>query len=310
MEKCLFVYNPEAGKGKIKNKEEYIVKRLSEKYQVEVAHSQYAGNIKEIIIERGEDFSLIVGAGGDGTLNEIIDAVMNLTKKPVLGYIPAGTVNDVAHSLYIPRKLKKAVDNILNGQPFSHDILKINDKFGIYVCAAGLFTEASYLTQQHMKKKIGKVAYMFIGGLSIFRARPMKLKLTFESGEIEGRYAIILINNSRYTAGLRINKTAVLNDGLVDVMIVESRKKIIGIFAILKTMFMFVRGIDHYLTRRHVHHLQLTNFKVEVSENTTINLDGEKSSSGSFSVSVIKSGVQILVPKIHKLQKQVMKIDG
>ena len=140
MEKCLFIYNPESGKGKIKSKEDFIVSRLSKKYDVEVVHSQYAGNISKVLLERGEEFALIVGAGGDGTLNEIVDCIMRLDKKPLLGYIPSGTVNDVAHSLYIPRNAKKAVDCILNGQPYSHDIMKINDRYGIYVCAAGLFT--------------------------------------------------------------------------------------------------------------------------------------------------------------------------
>ncbi len=308
MERCLFIYNPESGKGKIKNKEKYIVDRLSSKFDVEVVHSQYAGNISKVILERGNEFSIIVGAGGDGTLNEIIDCVMRLENKPKIGYIPSGTVNDVAHSLYIPRKTKKAVENILTGQPFSHDIMKINDRYGIYVCAAGLFTDTSYVTDQKIKKKLGKVAYMFNGAKSIFKTKAVNLKLSYEGGEIEGKYAIILINNSRYTAGMKVNRYVNLNDGLVDVMLVESKKDIVKFHTIVRTIFMFLRGINHYINKKHVHHFQLHEFKVETGDNTVINLDGEKVSAGSFNVEVIKSGVEIIVPKIHKLQKCIKNI--
>ncbi len=308
MEKCLFIYNPFAGKGKIKSKEKYIVGRLQEKYEVDVCYSQYAGNIKKIILERGGNVSLIVGAGGDGTLNEIIDSVMRLENKPQIGYIPSGTVNDVAHSLYIPRNIKKAVDNILNGQPFSHDIMKINDRFGIYVCAVGMFTDASYATDQKVKKKLGKVAYMFNGAKSIFKTKSVKLKVLFEGGEIEGRYAIFLINNSRYTAGMPINKYANLNDGLVDVMLVESKKEVVRFFTICRTMFMFLRGISHCINKKHIHHLHLSSFRVEIDKDININLDGERMGCGCFDVNVIKGGATLIVPKIHKLQKRIKKV--
>ncbi len=308
MDKCLFIYNPFAGKGKIKSKEKYIVDRLCEKYEVEVYHSKYAGNIKETLLEKGENFSLIVAAGGDGTLNEIVDSVMRLPNKPRIGYIPSGTVNDVAHSLYIPRKLKKAVDNILNGTPFSHDIMKINDRYGIYVCAVGMFTDASYVTDQKAKKKIGKMAYMFHGAKSIFKTKSVKLKVSFDSGEIEGRYAIFLINNSRYTAGMPINKYVNLNDGLVDIILVESKKEIVKFPTICKTMMIFVRGIGHFINKKHIHHLQLSSFKVEIDDKVNVNLDGERLGCGTFEVNVIKSGVEIIVPKIHKLQKQIKNV--
>ncbi len=308
MDKCLFIYNPFAGKGKIKSKEQYIVERLSEKYNVEVYHSKYAGNIKETILEKGEDFSIIVAAGGDGTLNEIVDSVMSLEKKPQIGYIPSGTVNDVAHSLYIPRKLKKAVDNILYGKPFKHDIMKINNRYGIYVCAVGMFTDASYVTDQNVKKKIGKIAYMFHGAKSVFKTKSVRIKVSFEGGEIEGQYAIFLINNSRYTAGMPINRHVDLCDGLVDVMLVESNKETVRFPTIFRTIFIFLRGIEHYINKKHIHHLQLSSFKVEVDDDVNINLDGEKLGCGCFEVNVIKGGVEIIVPKIHKLQKQIKNV--
>lgn len=308
MEKCLFVYNPISGKGKVAKKEDYILNKLKEKFEVELVRSQYAGHMGEVIRERGSDFDVIVGAGGDGSLNEIVDAVMSLEKRPRIGYIPAGTVNDVAHSLYIPRKIEKAVDNILNGEPFSHDVMKVNDKYGIYVCCSGLFTESSYSTDQAKKKKMGKLAYALHGIKKVFSTPAVKLKLSYEGGEIEGKYAIMLIINSRYVSGMKMNKTAVLNDGVVDVLLVESKNEIVNLGAVERVLMLFARGVSHNL-KKGVHHLVLDKFKIQTAESTVINLDGEKIGAGSFECQVIRQGVNIIVPLKEKLEGVVKEID-
>ncbi len=309
MEKCLFIYNPESGKCKIKDKEDYIVSRLKEKYEVEVVHSQYKGNISDFICEHGDEYSVIVGAGGDGTLSEIVNSIMQLKNRPKLGYIPSGTVNDVAHSLLIPRNTKKAVDNILKGDVFSHDVMKINDRYGIYVCCAGLFTETSYATGQKAKKKMGKLAYLLHGAKGVFNTKAINLKLNYADGEIDGKFAMFLGINSRYAAGMKINKKASLNDGLIDVMLIESKRDRVRLCTVFKSMFLFLRGIEFYINKKHIQHLQLSSLSVKADDSTVINLDGEKICSGDFKLEVVKEGIDIIVPKVHKLQKQIKNID-
>ena len=300
MEKCLFVYNPNSGKGKIAKKENYIVSRLKEKYDVEIARSQYAGNMGDIIRQRGEEFDLIVVGGGDGSFNEIVDAVMSLEKRVKIGYIPSGTVNDIAHSLYIPRKIKKAVDNILSGQTFSHDVMKINDKFGIYVCCSGIFTDTSYSTDQSKKKKMGKLAYAFYGIKKIFSTPAINLNLIYKDGKIEGKFAIMLIINSRYVSSFALNKHTNLNDGLVDVVLVESQKDIVNLKAVWRVFKLFLFGVKK---RKGTYYLPLDKFSLKTTQETNINVDGEKIGRGSFEFQVIKGGVDIIVPKKHKLTK-------
>lgn len=307
MEKCLFVYNPHSGKGKVAKKEKYIVDKLSEKFEVELVRSEYAGHMGDYIRQKGENFDVIVGAGGDGSLNEIVDAVMSLKTRPKIGYIPAGTVNDIAHSLYIPRKINKAVDNILNGEVFSHDVMKVNEKHGIYVCCSGLFTESSYSTDQAKKKKMGKIAYAFHGIKKVFSTPAVKLKLIYEGGEIEGKYAIMLIINSRYVSGMRMNKRAILNDGVVDVILIDSKNDIVNLGAVERVLALFVKGIKDKI-KKHIHHFVLDKFKIETQSSTIINLDGEKIGAGSFDCQVIKQGIDVIVPKKCKLEREIKKI--
>ena len=284
MEKCLFTYNPQSGKGKIVKNENLIVKMLNEKYEVNVVRSEYAGHIGEIILEQGENFDLIVVAGGDGTLNEAINSIARLNKKVKLGYIPTGTVNDVAHSLKIPKNIKKAVNIILNGQEFQHDIFKMNDHYGIYVCCSGLFTESSYATNQNNGVK------------KIFTSKSINLSLKYQGGKFKGNFAIMLIINSHSVAGFKINPKAILNDGLVDVVLIKSKKEKINFSAVLRVAKLFLFGIPKK-SSKNVTVLHLDKFEVETSTGTIINLDGERIGDGSFSFETIKEGVNILIPK-------------
>ena len=296
MEKCLFLYNPQSGKGKIAKKEKEIVEKLSEKFDVKVCRSQYAGNIGEIVLNEGEDFDVIVVAGGDGTLNEVIGSVMMLTNKPKIGYIPSGTVNDVAHSLGVPRNIKKATEIILHGESFCHDVFKANNRYGIYVCCSGIFTDSSYATDQKQKKKIGKIAYWFHGAKKLFTTKSLNLKLKYESGEIEGKFALMLIINSKNVAGFKVNKKAKLDDGFVDVVLVRSKKDKVNIPALARVARFFLLGVPKK-SKKNFEVARLKNFIIETSDDTIINIDGEQADKGSFTFEVIKNGVEIFVPK-------------
>lgn len=301
MEKCLFVYNAQSGKGKVKRKEKEIVSLLSQRYYVEVYQSEYAGHISQIIEEKG-NVELIVVAGGDGTLNEVVNAIMQIKSKAKIGYIPTGTVNDVAHSLGIKKNIKKAVKDILEGCVFKHDVFKVNDRYGIYVCCSGLFTETSYETSQKQKRKIGKIAYALHGCKKIFSTKSLNLKLEYEGGIVEGKFAIMLLINSRSVAGFKINKRACLNDGLIDVVLIKSKKDKVGVCSVLNVATFFLNGIKKK-NNKNIIKLKLNKFHVEIPENTTINLDGERVSNGSFDFSVIKEGISIIIPKNFKLIK-------
>ena len=301
MERCLFVYNPQSGRGKIAKNEKMIVSMLSKRYDVEVARSEYVGHIEKIILNTN-DIDLLVVAGGDGTLNETVNALMHLEKRPKLAYIPSGIVYDVAHSLEIKKNINKAIKNILLGQEFKHDVFKMNDRYGIYVCCAGLFTETSYATSQVQKRKMGRIAYAFHGVKKIFSTPAVKLKINYDGGEIEDKFALMLILNSRSVAGFMINRKARLNDGFVDVVLVKSKKDRVGFGAVCHVAMFFLKGLRKR-SSKHTTVLRLDKFKVVTNDETIINLDGEKIGAGSFEFSVKKEALNIIVPNIKKLIK-------
>lgn len=296
--KCVYVYNPESGNGKILKSKEYILQTLRAKFgDVEEKATTKAGDASIYAKDSCGKYDYFFISGGDGTLNEVINGLAEEENKPIIGYIPTGTTNDVARSLSIPRNIKKATKNICDGEPFSHDIFKVNNRYGIYVCCSGLFTASSYATARKNKKRFGKMAYFFNGISDLFKAKPVLVKLKTETEEISQKCALLLILNSRSTAGFMLNKSASLADGEVEVVLVHSAENKIRFCDKLRTAGLFAFGLKHYVKNKKITYRKLKNFTIEIDDSAIINLDGEKSQAGTFDFSVINKAVQIIVPK-------------
>lgn len=296
--KCLFIYNPNSGKGKVVKKENFIVDKLKTKFDVvDVMKTEYPHHASIIANENIDKYDTFVVAGGDGTLNEIINAIAEKENAPTIGYIPCGTANDVAHSLKIPRKIKKAVDVILGGKVFNHDIFKVNNKYGIYVCATGLGCEISYETKQTKKRFWGKLAYFFSGVNKILKSKPLTVKLNYDDKIVEKNCALLLICNSKFVAGFKLNKNACLDDGYVDVVMIESpQKNKLSLISLLNCAKLFLFGLDYTKKKKRVSYFKLKNFEINLNNNAEINLDGECGLDGSFKFEALKKGVKIYIP--------------
>ena len=124
MKNMLLFVNPAAGRSEMHYQLMDVISRFTAAgYDVTCHPTQKPQDITEVIAERGERFDMIVTCGGDGTLlNETVTGIMQLKRRPLLGYIPAGTVNDFATSLHIPKNIPDAVTNIIEGVPFLVDL--------------------------------------------------------------------------------------------------------------------------------------------------------------------------------------------
>ena len=296
--KSIFIYNPESGNGKITKNKDYILSKLREKYgEIEERPTEFSGHATILAKEACGEYDYVFACGGDGTLNEIVNGIGGEEHKPIIGYIPTGTVNDVARSLGIKKSLKKAVNNLLEGEVFEHDIFRVNDRYGIYVCCTGLFTKSSYDTKRESKKRFGKIAYVFKGAKEIFNAKPVHVEVQTEDETIKRNCGLVLVLNSRSVAGMKLNKEAELNDGEVEVVLIHSHEKHVLFNEILRCLGVFLFGLDAYKNSKKITYRKLSKFTIVTEEGTTINLDGEKSGAGSFDFEVIKSGIKIIAPK-------------
>ena len=199
-----FIFNPESGNGKINRLYPVIEKAFIAKgHDISILKTQKSGDAK--LFAQEPVFDMLLVAGGDGTLNEVVNGIMTLDKKPRIGYIPTGTVNDVAHLLGIPRNIKKALNLILEtGELRKMDVSKINNTYFTYAAATGKFAKASYDLKRSDKKRFGSLAYVVRGITDMFYDYKMPLKITHEQGVIDMTFTLLLFLNGPRVGGINL----------------------------------------------------------------------------------------------------------
>lgn len=223
MKRMLFIFNPHAGKEILKPQlSEVLDIFVKGGYEV-VAHPTqgYQDAYRKILDYDPSMYDMIVCSGGDGTIDEIVSGMMERApedRRPV-SYIPAGTTNDFACSLHIPRNVLKAADNAVHGASFGCDVGRFNDTYFAYIAAFGLFTDVSYETTQEMKNVLGHLAYVLEGTKRLFNIPSYKIKVTHDGKTIEDEFIYGMVTNSKSVGGFRnmIGKNVTFDDGLFEV---------------------------------------------------------------------------------------------
>ena len=291
--KCIYLYNPKSGKGKILSKVELIRKTLLTKFdEVVLYETKSAKDTIEASKKACNEFDAIIFSGGDGTFNDVTCGVAAQEKRPILGYIPSGTVNDIARNLRIPLNVKRALIIITEGNYTYHDVGMINDRYFMYVVGIGTFTGVSYRTKHDVKRIFGKLAYAFDGMKDLLNPQLSKIKLQLEDQIIEIDTPLLLVMNSISIAWIPFNKGGHLNDGKFDVIVVK--KGIYkGIFNIIR---LFLLGLLKLRRRKITESFKASSFSIEVNGTPTWTVDGEKGPEGSVTIKNLHNYLRIYIP--------------
>lgn len=298
--KCIFIYNPNSGKRKVKKKIGYIEERLKTRYNEVVIYETKSQQDLIDTAERACDiYDAIFFSGGDGAFNNIIQGVMKKAKRPPLGYIPAGTVCDIGHNIGTSKNVKKAVDIMLNGDLVSYDLGQANGEYFVYTQASGTFVSTSFLTSGEKKYKFGKLAYYFGGIKEFFLPTIQKVEFKQNNKIIVINTPLILVLNSRSVGGFPVNKRGKINSGKFDIFIIKnSNNKISGAINVVK---FFIRGFFGLSTASAAYHLRETYFRVKGSDNLIWCIDGEEGAHGDVEVKYLEDQFQLYVnPKVKK----------
>lgn len=224
MKKLLFALNPNAGKGEIRQKLLTVVERFSRAgYDVTVFPTSKAGELPEAIRRMGPEADLVVCCGGDGTLNEAVTGLMGLNPRPPLGYLPAGTVNDFASGLGLPRELETAAEKAVSGAPYECDVGRFGDRYFTYVAAFGAFTDVAYQTSQQTKNVLGRMAYVLEGIKRLPSLKYYHVAAEFEGGSCQGDYLFGMVTNATSVGGLKLldDGRISMNDGQFELLLIQ-----------------------------------------------------------------------------------------
>ena len=166
-----------------------------------------------------EGWSIIVAAGGDGTVNEVVNGLMHSVgegEAGTLGILPLGTGNDLADSLQIPRDLKSACKRIVAGKTRLIDVSQVNERYFVNNSAVGL-EAAVTVNHSQMRWVKGNVRYVLAALKTIFNAKPWQMRISWDGGEYDGPAVLVSVGNSNRTGGsFYMTPHAILDDGLID----------------------------------------------------------------------------------------------
>lgn len=228
MKKLLLIVNPVSGKKQGSAKLAGIVEILNKAgYETTIHITSARGDATSAARDYAPQMDAIACVGGDGTLNEAITGVLESGCSTPIGYIPAGSTNDFAASLNLPKKIFDSAELITVHRPTGIDIGKFQNRYFTYIASFGAFTKASYATSQKFKNVMGHTAYLLAGVKEVAHIKKWHCRFDLSEGEtIEGDYIFGAVSNSTSVAGvLKLDPEAIdLHDGKFELLLIKSPK--------------------------------------------------------------------------------------
>ncbi len=271
--KLLFIVNPYSGKGRLSSKILGIVDMFTKNgYDVTLYPTQKRGDATEVAVRLAEGFDRVVCAGGDGTLNEVVNGYMNKgVPMPPLGYIPCGTTNDFSKTLKIPRDAEAAAEIAVTGEPFPCDVGRFNDSHFIYSAVFGAFSDVPYITPQSTKSLLGHAAYVLKGIERLSSLKRYTLEIEREGETISGDFILGMVTNSESVAGFKklAGLDVSLDDGLFEVLLIKMPNSLQDLYGIANAL------LAHKMDSSGIYSFRTASLKIRSEEPLSWTLDGE-----------------------------------
>lgn len=290
MEKVKFIYNPYSGENSIITDIDKVI-AVHQKYGYTVIpyRINLGCDLKEALQDLDDDYKYILIAGGDGTVDTVVNNMKELNIKLPIGILPVGTANDFAKYIGMPQDVEEACEKILTSEPRKLDIGKINDKHFINVASTGLFTDVSQKTDTNLKNTMGKLAYYIKGIEQLPNFRSLKIKVLAEEMNYIGDMYLMLVFNGQTAGNLKLAYKASLEDGLLDVIIVKSAP----IKNIVSLLIKMAKG-EHLEGNDTIVYFKSKKIIVECDEDIVTDIDGERGPDFPLVIECLKGEIEVL----------------
>jgi lipid kinase YegS len=247
---------------------------------------------------------LLIAAGGDGTLNEVLHGLMDLSVavRPTLGIVPLGTANDFATGCGIPRDPAKALALCMRGEGVPIDVGKANDHWFINAASSGFGAQITATTSPELKRLLGPAAYTVMGAILAINLHHYQRKLTLPGREITGSGPIAIVGNGRQTGGgIQVAARACIDDGLLDVLVIRQISPTTLLAAARELQQLPPDG-------EYISYLQTPWLEVHPEEAIPVNLDGEPLRFSTVRYEAVPKAIQLIVPPNCQLLSQRSKL--
>lgn len=305
MKKVRFIYNPRSGEHTVSGKlDEIIGLYQSRGYTIVPLRLDFRMSDAEIADELKGGYDHLLVAGGDGTVNYLVNLVKNNGIDTPMAFLPSGTANDFANVLGMPSDTLRACEEVLDGEVCGIDLGKVNGQWFANVFSCGLFSDISQKTPSLLKNTFGKLAYYATGVGDLVRFRKFHLKIESDGGNYDGPSVIFFVFNGKTAGKLRLAYLSEVDDGLLDILILKGDDPIESIQTVL-----------HYVTLSRkpkkypagMEHIRCTKLRAECDAQEVTDIDGQPGPDFPVEITCEKGALKVIRPKNSGMKKTSKK---
>ena len=300
MKRARIIYNPTSGRELFKKNLPEVLEMLEVAgYETSCHATTGEGDATAAAAKAVENgFDVIIAAGGDGTLNEVVAGVSSFENRPKIGLIPMGTTNDFARAVHIPRDLKKAVEIIVKGDSIPVDVGLVNERYFINIAGGGRITELTYEVPSKLKTMLGQLAYYLKGIEMLPSINATKLRIEYDDEVYEDETMMFLVGLTNSVGGFeKLAPNSSINDGNFTLLILKK----CNIAEFIRLASLAIRG--EHLNDSHVISKKAKHIKVTSEEKVLLNLDGEYGGVIPATFQNLHRHIEVFVP-IDEIREQ------
>ena len=288
----LFIVNPISGTSSKKGFDKIVEKVIDQnRFRYDIIRTEYAGHAAELAADSAKQGTHIcVAVGGDGTVNEVARALVGTDT--ALGIVPCGSGNGLARHLCLPMSMKGALGIINQGQTDYFDYGLINQQPFFCTCGMGFDAHVSLLFAQSGKRGLSTYARMVLSEGLKYKGDSYDVTIEDAGGETRHAEAFLIAcaNAAQYGNNTYIAPGASMQDGLLDVIIIERIK---GLSATRVLMDLFTKTI---INNRHVTHFYARRLHIHRPAEGAVHFDGDPTVMGTdIDISLQPSGLKAII---------------
>lgn len=290
MKRVKLIYNPNSGKKELVDSLDEIFEIYQNNgFSLDIFRVSRNVDLKDAFNLVDNNYHHVLIAGGDGTVNNVVNAMKNAGLDLPIAILPVGTANDFAMTLGMPKNIKEACEQIINSEVKEVDLGKANERYFVNILSTGLFTDISHKVDPLLKKNFGKLAYYLRGIRDAYNIKPLEIDVKSKENENKEEKYIMFVFNGRTAGRIPLAYKAEIDDGMFDVILIKAK----GIIKSINILFKILNGT--YLEDEEVvEYYKTDELFIHSDEDIIIDVDGEKGPTCPLEIRCIKSGLKVL----------------
>ncbi|MDL4839266.1 diacylglycerol/lipid kinase family protein [Aquibacillus rhizosphaerae] len=295
MKRVAIIFNPASGKGKLDQYKDKIMSELTDTFaEVNVYYTEQPGDGKEIVERVANEVDIIIAAGGDGTVNEIVNALCPLENRPAFAIIPGGTSNDFSRAVGMNQNPLKATEQLTEMTLEKVDVGQTDKNYFLNFWGIGLITHVASNVDSQIKDRYGRFAYYLRTAQTMGKAQPFHLKLEADNFSFDDEAAMLVVGNGTFTAGVQaFFPKGDVQDGMLDVLLIKETSVQVFWKMLQSKMANQPTQEEGYI------YFQTKKLSVSATPEQLVDCDGERRCSTPSDITVLPKHLTMLVGNLN-----------